>query len=62
MTNHNLCCLTHHTAELYAMNQLKSTRAEVVEEHLLICSPCIDRVVEAGAYIGVFRAAAVSIQ
>lgn len=62
MTNNNLSCADDQTAELYAMNRLNPASTETYEEHLLICSPCIDRVQGSQEYIVIFRAAAVSLQ
>ena len=61
MTNDNLSCVDDQTAELYAMNRLNPACADVFEKHLLICSPCIERVEDAQEYIAIFRAAAVTI-
>jgi hypothetical protein len=40
------------------MNQLGSPATDALEEHLLACSTCVDRVEEAREYVSVFRAAA----
>ena len=57
MTTHTLCCGDDQTAELYAMNRLNPLSAEMFEKHLLICSPCVDRVEEAQEYIIMFLSA-----
>ena len=62
MTNQTFSCVDDHTAELYSMNRLTPLAAEMFEEHLLICSPCVDRVEQAQEYITVFRAAVTTIQ
>ena len=58
----NTSCVDDQTAELYAMNRLNPACVEVFEHHLLICSPCIDRVEDAQEYIAIFRAASVTLQ
>ncbi len=58
MTNDNLSCADDQIVELYAMNRLDPTALEAFEEHLLICSSCIDRVTNTDEYILLFRAAA----
>ena len=57
MTNVKLSCADDETAEWYAMNRLDPIAVEAFEEHLLICSPCIDRVMNCDEYIQLFRAA-----
>ncbi len=57
-----LSCADDQTAELYAMRRLNPLSAERFEEHLLVCSPCVDLVEEAQEYIAVFRAAVTTIQ
>lgn len=44
--------------ELYAMKKLTESELEPVEEHLLICEACQDRLTETENYIRTFRAAA----
>ena len=62
MTNETFSCIDDQTAELYAMNRLNPSSTDLFEEHLLVCSPCVDRVEEAQEYITVFRAAVTTIQ
>lgn len=40
------------------MNRLSPSATNTVEEHLLVCSPCINRVEDATEYVALFRAAA----
>ena len=58
----NLSCADDHTSELYAMRRLNPLSTELFEEHLLICSPCVDLVEDALEYIAVFRGAVTTIQ
>ena len=44
--------------ERYAMNRLEEPELGEVEEHVLICEPCQDRVAEAEEFATVMRAAA----
>ncbi len=44
--------------ELYAMGKLPEEDASLVEEHLLLCGPCQDRLEEADRFIEAFRSAA----
>ena len=53
----HLSCCSHETAERFAMNRLGPSVMDAFEEHLLICSPCANRVEEAAEYVAVFRAA-----
>ena len=55
-------CADDQTAELYAMNRLNPLSSEIFEEHLLVCSPCLDLVEEAQEYVEVFQAAVATIQ
>jgi hypothetical protein len=47
--------------ERYAMGRLNEPELSAVEEHLLICEPCQDRLDEATAYISVVREAAANV-
>jgi anti-sigma factor RsiW len=51
-------CLTDHELEEYLFDRLSGVTREVVEEHLLACERCQDRVAEEEAYTGAFRRAA----
>ena len=62
MTNQSLSCADDQTAELYAMNRLNAVSAEMFEEHLLVCSQCVDLVEGAQEYIALFRAAVTTVQ
>ncbi|HYP14278.1 MAG TPA: zf-HC2 domain-containing protein [Bryobacteraceae bacterium] len=44
--------------ELYAMKKLTESESEPVEEHLLVCHGCQDRLAETENFISTFRAAA----
>ena len=44
--------------ERYAMGRLDEPELGEVEEHLLICAPCQERLDEATAYVGIMREAA----
>ena len=37
--------------ERYAMRSLSETEAETIEEHLALCSHCLDRLDETTAYV-----------
>ena len=43
------------------MNRLSPSATATVEEHLLVCSPCISRVEDATEYVALFSAAASAI-
>ena len=44
------------------MHRLGPSATAAYEEHLLMCSACVNRVEEASAYVAAFRAAAVELQ
>jgi uncharacterized CHY-type Zn-finger protein len=48
--------------ENYAMRNLPAAGVESLEEHLLICSGCRDRLTAADEYVAAMRAAAVAIR
>lgn len=52
----HISCCNEETAERFAMNRLSASALEAFEEHLLICSPCVDRVEGIHEYIDAFRA------
>jgi hypothetical protein len=47
--------------ELYALGRLCESRVEAVEEHVLICENCQDRLAETEAYVQAVRAAAAKL-
>lgn len=49
--------LTEDAIEQYSMAKLEGAELEEVEEHLLLCAECQDRVAEADQFIHAFRAA-----
>ena len=49
---------TEEGLERYSMGALPETEAEVLEEHLLVCVACQDRLTEADRYVRAVRAAA----
>lgn len=44
--------------ELYSLRRLSESREEAVEEHLLVCNVCQDRLAETDAYVQAVRTAA----
>lgn len=49
------------TLELYALGRLDEPELGEVEEHILICSPCQERLDEATEYIGLMRTAVTNV-
>lgn len=47
--------------ELYSLGRLSSSREEAVEEHLLVCETCQDRLAETEAYVLAMRTAAAKL-
>jgi len=54
----NAACLTEREVEEFLFNRLSGVTREVIEEHLLVCQKCQDRVEKEEDYLGTFRAAA----
>jgi uncharacterized CHY-type Zn-finger protein len=50
------------TLERYAMRTLPAPEVESLEEHLLICGGCRDRLTAADEYVSATRAAAAKIR
>jgi predicted anti-sigma-YlaC factor YlaD len=48
--------------ERYSMRTLPAPEVEILEEHLLICSACRDRLTAVDQYVAAMRAAAVTIR
>jgi anti-sigma factor RsiW len=48
--------------ERYAMRTLPAPEVETLEEHLLNCSACRDRLTEADEYVAAMRSAAAKIR
>jgi anti-sigma factor RsiW len=48
--------------ESYAMGRLDDPRTEVLEEHLLLCEPCRNRLVETEQYIKAMKAASARLR
>lgn len=55
-------CLTDHELEEFLFNRLSGVTREVIEEHLLVCEGCMDRVEAEEAYAGAFRQAARQVE
>lgn len=51
-------CLTEVELEDFLQNRLSGTTRECVEEHLLVCAACLDRVEEEDQFAACFRTAA----
>jgi anti-sigma factor RsiW len=49
--------ITDDDVELYALDRLADERALLVEEHLLVCMECRERLAEWDAYVGAMRTA-----
>jgi anti-sigma factor RsiW len=58
MTKPNSTHLAEETLEMYSMGRLSETETEHVEEHLLICSVCQDRLTETDQFVQAIRSAA----
>ena len=52
--------VSEHDLELYAMRTLPAPESELLEEHLLICSACRDRLTAADEYVTAMKAAALA--
>ncbi len=55
-------CLTEAEMEDYLANRLSGVTREVIEEHLLVCSKCLDCVEQEEEFAGVFRSAAMQLE
>ena len=51
------CQYPDHLLESYAMGQLSDQESELVEDHLLLCSECQDRILVLDDFIQVMKAA-----
>jgi predicted anti-sigma-YlaC factor YlaD len=51
-------CLTDNEIEDFLFQRLSGTTREVIEEHLLVCPQCLDRVEAEEEFVGTMRAAA----
>ncbi len=51
-------CLTQDELEEFLFARLAGVTSEMIEEHLLVCEPCLDRVNEEESYVQAFRTAA----
>jgi len=58
----NAACLSDSELEQYLHNRLSGTTRESIEEHLLYCHTCLDRVTEEETFAASFRAAARRIE
>ena len=54
--------VSEHDLELYAMRTLPAPESELLEEHLLICSACRDRLTATDGYVAAMRSAAAKIR
>lgn len=52
------CCLTAEEVENFVFHRLSEDRLKAVEEHLLVCSSCLDRVEEEEEYVAAAKDAA----
>ncbi|WP_321478098.1 zf-HC2 domain-containing protein [uncultured Paludibaculum sp.] len=55
-------CLTEAEIEDFLSNRLSGVTREVIEEHLLVCSKCLDAVEQEEEFANAFRAAAVRLE
>ena len=55
-------CLTDHELEEYLFSRLSGVTREVIEEHLLVCERCQDRVEAEEAYVGAIQQAAKQLE
>lgn len=55
-------CLTEAEMEDYLANRLSGVTREVIEEHLLVCSKCLDTVEQEEEFAALFRSAAMQIE
>lgn len=58
----NAACLSEEELEQYLHNRLSGVTRESIEEHLLYCQSCLDRVTEEEAFASSFRVAARRIE
>ena len=58
MSKPNSTHLAEDTLEMYSMGRLSETETEHVEEHLLICTVCQDRLTETDQFVHAIRSAA----
>lgn len=58
----NAACLSEAELEQYLHNRLSGVTRESIEEHLLYCQACLDRVTEEEAFASSFRVAARRIE
>lgn len=54
----NTTCLSEAEVEQYLLDRLSGTTRESIEEHLLFCQSCLDRVIEEESFATSFRIAA----
>lgn len=54
----NTSCLTEQEIEEFLFNRLSGVTRETVEEHLLVCQTCLDRVEKEEEYVNASKAAA----
>ncbi|MGC4050717.1 MAG: zf-HC2 domain-containing protein [Paludibaculum sp.] len=55
-------CLTEAEIEDYLANRLSGVTREVIEEHLLVCSNCLDSVEQEEEFAALFRTAAMQME
>ncbi|MBN9662663.1 MAG: zf-HC2 domain-containing protein [Acidobacteria bacterium] len=55
-------CLTEAEMEDYLANRLSGVTREVIEEHLLVCSKCLDSVEQEEEFAALFRSAAMQME
>jgi len=53
---------TEQNLELYATGKLDEPGAEILEQHLLLCEPCCDRLVETEKFLGAMRSATAQLR
>ena len=58
MSKPNLPHLAEDTLEMYSMGRLSETEIDNVEDHLLICPVCQDRLTETDQFVHAIRSAA----
>lgn len=58
----NAACLTEQEIEEFLFNRLSGVTREVIEEHLLVCQSCLDRVESEEHYIHAMKASARQIE
>lgn len=55
-------CLTENEIDDFLTNRLSGVTREVIEEHLLVCSKCLDCVEQEEEFAEAFRAGAIRVQ